>query len=103
MPRLTVAAAILGAVLAIGCHRPRNASEPVPGASYGPESPPPDETRTIVTRDLGAVAADACDVEPLVQGFGGAKCKRVPGEAATGSEAATSANAFDANACTTWN
>jgi hypothetical protein len=33
----------------------------------------------------------------------GARCKPVVGVQATGSEATTSANAFDRNACTVWN
>ena len=97
-----VAAALAALACALGCHHHRSATEPAPGASWGPETPPPDETRTIVTRDLGAVAADACDVGNWIAAFG-PKCKRVAGEQATGSEPTTSANAFDANACTAWN
>jgi hypothetical protein len=95
----SLAALSLTFACALACHRHREANEPAPGASWSPETPPPDETRTIVTRDLGAVAADACDEGGWVEGFG-AKCKRVAGQQATGSEPTTSANAFDANACT---
>jgi hypothetical protein len=102
MTRLAPAiAAVVALACASGCHHHREANEPAPGASWGPETPPPDETRTIVTRDLGAVAADACDVAGWVTSFG-PKCKRVAGEQATGSEPTTSANAFDANACTNY-
>jgi len=87
---------------AVGCHHHRQSAEPAPGASWQPEQPPVDDARAIVTRDLGPVAADACDVEPLVKAAA-PHCTRVAGEAATGSEAATSANAFDANTCTVWN
>jgi hypothetical protein len=101
MPRSIFLAAFV-LVAAFGCRPPRSRTEPPPGTSDFPETPPPDESRTIVTRDLGAVAADACDVSSWIEAFG-PKCKRVAGEQATGSEATTSANAFDANACTTWN
>ena len=87
---------------AIGCRVNAYGEGPPPGTSNPPEMPPPDESKAIVTRDLGAVAADACDVGPLVAGAG-ATCKRVAGQAATGSDPTTSANAFDANTCTTWN
>lgn len=92
---------ILCVFCAVGCHRHREA-QPPPGASWQPEQPPVDESKAIVTRDLGAVAPDACDVDAWVK-QAGAHCTRVPGQAATGSDPTTSANAFDANACTPWN
>ena len=94
---LVVALGLLGA----GCrHRPSQPPPP-PGYSYPPPAPPPDEGRTLVTRDLGAVAETECSLEALIPQIG-PHCKAVVGTQATGSEATTSANAFDGNACTAW-
>ena len=96
--RVCAAVATLGAG-ALGCvHHHRSAQPELP-----PGMPPaaPAEADRMATRDLGPVAADACDVAALVSEVG-PRCRRVIGQAATGSEPATSASAFDGNACTTW-
>ncbi len=92
---------IVAASAVFGCRHHR---DPQP---YWPEQAPPPPggavaPQTTATRDLGPVAEGACDVAPLVS-LAGATCHRVPGVQATGSEAATSANAFDGSACTAWN
>lgn len=91
---------VIAAAASLGCRHHR---DPPP---YWPEQQPvnnaPAAPPTQPTRDLGAVAAGACDVAPLVTLAGG-NCHRVPGVQATGSEAATSANAFDGSTCTVWN
>ena len=81
-------------------HRPSQPPPPT-GYSYPPAAPPADDPRTLVTRDLGAIAEDQCSLEALVPQVG-ARCKPVVGKQATGSDPATSANAFDGNACTAW-
>jgi hypothetical protein len=102
MPRFFLLFSLLVAtpLVSAGC-RYRRANEPSPGVSYGKEEPPLDDARPLVTRDLGAVAEGQCSMDELVTASG-ATCKRVPGEQATGSEPTTSANAWDANPCTTW-
>jgi hypothetical protein len=87
-------------VIAAGC-RHRETQAPPPGYSYPPSAPPPEEPRTLVTRDLGPVADEQCTLEPLFAQVG-PHCKAVTGSQATGSEATTSFKAFDGDACSAW-
>ncbi|MEO7093113.1 MAG: discoidin domain-containing protein [Polyangiales bacterium] len=97
---LTVCAALPVLLLASGC-RHRETQAPPPGYSYPPAAPPNDDARTLVTRDLGAVADDQCSLAALLPQVG-PRCKAVTGSQATGSEAATSFKAFDGDACSAW-